>query len=140
MRLLAIALLSVVLMGCASDPPPPQQAAAPEVQRPRHKPKAKHAALPQPPFDLNTYDGVVADLLSRLDAKAKSVLREIERDELIRFHHSWGRGIRNEYNLWSNEALVKSCGKHRGRDGWIHPDDASMIIMEGVWDVLNSQE
>lgn len=72
---------------------------------------------PQPPPDLNTYDGVVADIVSKLDEPSKDKLRTTAKDDLIQFHHGWGTGIRNEYGFWSNEALVASCGKKRGRVG-----------------------
>lgn len=95
--------------------------------------------MPKPPFDLNTYEGVVADIVSKLDDEGRALLRKTPKDDLIQFHFGWGRNIRNEYHLWSNEALVKSCAKHAGQEGFIHPDDASSIIMKGVWEVANSR-
>ena len=82
-----------------------------------------------------TLDGAVTDIISRLSEQDKKTLREMPKKDLIKFHFGWGRGIRNNYGLWGgrNEALLKSaCG---GRP--CHPDDASMVIMEGVWETLN---
>lgn len=50
-------------------------------------------------------------------------------NSLINFHHSWGTRIRNDYNLWRNQALVKATGA-------AHPDDASMLIIKAVWQEL----
>lgn len=138
-----IALAVVVLVGCAREPQPahaPQSETPAPAQAVVQKVKPTHPPLPKPPFDLNTYEGVVADLITILDAESKALLLKTEKEDLIQFHHGWGTGIRNHYKLWSNEALVRSCNKHRDRDGKIHPDEASMIIIEGVWAVLNSQD
>jgi hypothetical protein len=45
-------------------------------------------------------------------------------------------GIRNHYGLWhGNSRLIEAvCG------GPCHPDDASIIIIEKVWDALQQQE
>jgi hypothetical protein len=117
---------------------PPKE--LPAEKRLANKVKPTHARLPKPPYDLNTYEGVVADIVTKLDDESKALLRKTEKEDLIRFHHGFGTGIRNHYKFWTNEELVKSCGKQRGREGWFHPDDASMIVIEGVWVVVNSQD
>jgi hypothetical protein len=119
MRVVVLAFLTAVTVGCGRSPQ-----ATP--------------VLPQPPFDLNTYEGVVADVLTNLDEESKGLLKKIAKRDLLLFHLSWGMGIRNKYGFWRNEALVTSCGKQRGHQETIHPDDASLIVMEGVWDVVNS--
>lgn len=77
-----------------------------------------------------TLEAVVADIVSALGEEDKKYLREIERDDLIQFHHGWGTGIRNHFGLWrDNHALIESaCGRP------CHPDTASMIIIEKVWE------
>lgn len=74
-------------------------------------------------------ESVVKDLLGSLSDKDKEVVRNTEREDLIKFHLGWGMGIRNYYGLWrGNDALVRdACGRP------CHPDDASMIIIEAVW-------
>jgi len=52
--------------------------------------------------------------------------------DLIMCHHGWGTAIRNEYGLWrGNTPLLKDTGSD-------DPDDASMVIMEVVWEKLNN--
>jgi len=51
-------------------------------------------------------------------------------EQLIRFHHGWGTGIRNEFGLWKgNKELLADCHAE-------HPDDASMVIIQAVWERL----
>jgi hypothetical protein len=60
--------------------------------------------------------------------------------ELIRFHHGWGQAIRNGLGMWrGNTALVKSCSEHRD-DGFEFPDNASMALIEAVWQHLQGKE
>lgn len=72
------------------------------------------------------------DILVRMPDQDKQRVRATKRQDLIMFHHGWGTGIRNYYGLWrGNEKLIASaCGKP------CHPDDASMIIIEDVWNEL----
>jgi hypothetical protein len=84
-----------------------------------------------------TLEDAVAGILSRLSEQDKQTLRETPKKDLIMFHMGWGRSIRNNLGLWGeNEALLKSaCGGKL-----CHPDDASMRIMEGVWEALHHAE
>lgn len=80
-----------------------------------------------------TVDAAVVDIVAGLKEEDKETLRNTKREELIRYHHGWGTGIRNHYGLWrGNEELIKSAC-----DGNLcHPDDASMVIIEKVWETL----
>ncbi len=82
-----------------------------------------------------TVDGVVSDLIARLSPEDKEHIRNTPREDLIRFHSGWGTGIRNYYGLWrGNKQLIESaCGKP------CHPDSASQIIIEKVWEALRKQ-
>ena len=82
-----------------------------------------------------TVQATVADLLSALPEEDKDAIRNTKKDDLIQYHHGWGTGIRNHYGLWrGNQALIKdACGKP------CHPDDASMVIIEAVWQALQSE-
>jgi hypothetical protein len=133
MRLALLILMTALAIGCEKAPQPVP------VNEPELDGEVQIGALPPPPFDLDTYEGVVADIVTKLDNKSKALLRKTAKQDLIEFHLSWGMGIRNEYRFWSNEALVKSCSKQRGHDFYIHPDSASMIVMEGVWDMVNAR-
>jgi hypothetical protein len=128
-----VILAAALLVGCAKSPSPPPAAVVPEEQ-----PVA--IELPEPPYDLNTYEGVVADVVANLDEESLALLRRTAKADLIQFHHGWGTTIRNYYRFWSNEALIRSCARRAGRDGSMHPDDASMVVMEGVWSVVRSRK
>ena len=76
----------------------------------------------------------VTELLKVMGDSNTDLIRGVGKDELSRFHHSFGRSIRNNFKLWGgNDALLKDTGK-------AHPDDASTVIMEEVWSMLQVPE
>jgi hypothetical protein len=79
-----------------------------------------------------TVEETVKDILSEMPEKDKELVRTTKKEDLIKFHHGWGTGIRNYYGLWrGNKKLLESaCAKP------CHPDDASMLIIEAVWSKL----
>ena len=81
----------------------------------------------------STLAEAVAHILSEMSVDDKRLVRETKREDLIKFHFGWGMGIRNALGLWSgNDALLRSACC----EGLCHPDDASMKIIEAVWDEL----
>jgi hypothetical protein len=80
-----------------------------------------------------TVKDAVAILLSEMSGRDKLVLRNINKEDLIFAHLSWGVDIRDKFGLWSgNDALIK--------DGKVdHPDSVSTVIMEAVWEELQKQ-
>ena len=76
-----------------------------------------------------TLEEVVEDVLKNMSKADKANVANTAEDNLVMFHHGWGTGIRNGYNLWQNQALVRAIGAE-------HPDDASMIIIKAVWQAL----
>jgi len=82
-----------------------------------------------------TVEATVDDIISALSEKNKETVRTTKREDLIKFHHGWGTGIRNHYGLWrgNSKLLESACG------GACHPDDASMIIIEAVWNKLQNE-
>lgn len=84
------------------------------------------------PADVKT---AVYTILKTMGEDSKKRVKETPKEKLIMFHHGWGTGIRNSYGLWrGNKSLITSaCGEG------CHPDDASMVIIEGVWEKLNEK-
>lgn len=78
---------------------------------------------------LNTLDKIIEDIIENMGEADKANVIETSEDDLIRFHHGWGAGIRNHLNLWHDKALLKEIGEE-------HPDDASMVIIKAVWKTL----
>jgi len=135
-----VGVIALVVCGCRGEPEPTSPAEA-QTEAVATRAAVTQAAMTQPAgtqpeFDLNTYEGVVAHLVSILDEESKALLLKTAKDDLIQFHHGWGMGIRNGYGLWHNRALRRSCAKQAGHDGDMHADSASGIIMEGVWEAL----
>jgi hypothetical protein len=86
-----------------------------------------------------TCDEAVSWVVNHLDAESTEIVRNTPRDELIKFHHGWGTGIRNNFGLWrGNRELLESCLALEPGTQY-HPDSVSMIIIERTWDRLHSQ-
>ena len=80
-----------------------------------------------------TVDEAARRIASEMNDESKARVRATKKDDLIRYHHGWGTGIRNSLGLWrGNVKLSESCGQGK----WVHPDDCSMIIIEAVWSLL----
>lgn len=75
----------------------------------------------------------VDQIVDGMSDEEQNAVKSKPRENLIEFHMGWGMGIRNGLGLWrGNDALVISaCGGER-----CHPDDASMKIIEAVWERL----
>ena len=91
-----------------------------------------------------TCEEAVQRIVTSLDNESIEVVKSTDEDDLIRFHHGWGTGIRNEFGLWSdNHELSKGCAKKSLtglRYNFLtrpHPDDVSMEIITRVWHALH---
>ena len=95
----------------------------------------KEAELLGPDNWPTTVSATVADLLSTLSAADREAIRSTKKDDLIRYHHGWGTGIRNHYGLWrGNRALIEDACHEP-----CHPDTASNRIIEAVWQALQDE-
>lgn len=76
---------------------------------------------------------IIDHLMGMLTDEDKSALRKDTKEELIKYHHQWGRHIRNEYDMWmtENPYVVHGDSMHDN-----FPDQRSMRIIEGVWELL----
>lgn len=73
-------------------------------------------------------------IIEQLSAEEVEQLRKLERNELIGLHFGLGMWIRNHLGLWEgNQSLLKDTGK-------IDPDDASMVILQAVWEELQGDK
>lgn len=68
------------------------------------------------------------DLLNTvLTADEKREIAETPKENLIEYHFSLGRWIRNNFDLWAeNSALLEALGS-------THPDHASKVLIERYW-------
>jgi len=92
---------------------------------------------------------VITALSNLLTEQYKKTLKQCDEEDLITYHDTLGRTIRNEFGLWQgNVTLLKDClriqrTKYRSDYDYckkfyqqnnlkikrIHPDDASMVII-----------
>ncbi len=69
------------------------------------------------------------EVISHLSDEEKQLIKAASRDELISYHDSLGRLIRNNLNIWAY---------FRGRENSIpNPDTISLQIIYAVWERLN---
>lgn|SRR5574337_515508 len=60
---------------------------------------------------------------------------KMTKDDVGRLHHSLGRWIRNNWDLWKGGALLE----HMKSLGFIHPDDMSHSLMIEYWNRMHNQ-
>jgi hypothetical protein len=82
-----------------------------------------------------TVDEAIEYLLSKLDEENRHALKNMKREELIKLHRTYGMGVRNSLGLWGQNTKLRADPEIAG----MFPDDASMYIIERIWDRLNSQ-
>jgi hypothetical protein len=74
-------------------------------------------------------------ILAKLTDAEKDVVRKTPARDLDTLHFGLGASIRNEFGLWSgNRALLAACGSPD-----MHPDAASDVIVQAVWEKLRAQ-
>ncbi len=79
-------------------------------------------------------------VVEELSEDRRREIGRLEADELAGLHLTLGAYVRNTFGLWSdNEALRMACVP--GRPPWeIAADDASAVIVRGVWEQLRSED
>lgn len=111
------ALLTVMAAGCGGEPEPWSGG------------ESSLANVPPP----------VAEAFRRLDAEItpddRETLRTTPPGEMVRYHMTLGRYIRNEYGLWRGGPLA-DCFLARGVD---HPDNMSGILLEAYGAYLRGE-
>lgn len=83
------------------------------------------------PATIHEAVGVVIATLSDDD---KARIAATSKPDLIGLHFGLGTWVRNNLGLWNgNDDLLQAIREH---DSSIHPDDASIMIVEAVWQRL----
>ncbi|MQM31490.1 MAG: hypothetical protein CRU78_13590 [Candidatus Accumulibacter phosphatis] len=78
-----------------------------------------------------TIDEAVGVVIATLSDDDKAKIAAMSEPDLIGLHFGLGTWIRNNLGLWKgNDQLMRAIGDS-GES--IHPDDASMVIIEAVW-------
>ena len=90
----------------------------------------------EPKRSPTSLEEAVGLIVSEMLDEDKDALMDISIMDMYLYHHGWGTGIRNSFGLWTgnHQLLESSCGSIT-----CHPDDASMQILFGVWNVLHNR-
>ena len=138
-QIIFIVFVSVTFLasGCKrkepGEPAPavPSEPSEPALEKslpsPENEPAAEEtsgSALPA------TIDEAVEFILSEMSKEDKKTMGETPKDDLIKYHHGFGTAIRNKLGLWSGNVELMKATKAN------HPDDASMVIIEALWEKL----
>ncbi|GGY74980.1 hypothetical protein GCM10011613_20570 [Cellvibrio zantedeschiae] len=127
-NIIALATLTLAISGCAT-----YQKVQNQVTKSVQETEAVDSGESLP----STCQEAIELIASTLDEESLKTLKETKKEDLAMFHFSWGMGIRNGYGLWSKKSPIRlSCAKRIGKKD-IHPDNASGIIMEEVWRIVN---
>lgn len=86
-----------------------------------------------------TYDQILKDLIKSISVEdTERLIANYEKD-LIRFHHTTGRAIRNHYDLWdSNNPITRNY--QNDADESRHPDTISMNLITDLWKHLKGNQ
>jgi hypothetical protein len=116
--LVVLAALSTARAAAAEAPIPPKPGYCPAALKPLPRSVSQAA------------DRIVRNI----HPEWRKTLLKTKREDLDQFQYVWGTGIRDSLCLTAgnNDQLLRSaCGGKL-----CHPEDASMVIMETVWDRL----
>lgn len=87
-------------------------------------------SLPQVEFQRIV--GVVSNWLDEAPKNHREEFINMSKEDLIKYHHSLGRDIRNEFGLWQYAWTPQiENGFDMSPD---HPDAVSMRVIETVWE------
>lgn len=89
-------------------------------------------------------DEIVEVLLSELSYEGRhNILYFNDAENMIAFHHSVGREIRNRFDLWSADNPYTEIGNESTDvycvDNPKHPDEVSHEILKKLWKVVHDQ-
>jgi len=90
---------------------------------------------PEPVYQ-TSLESVVNQILADMNEHEKEELTKTPKIDLARYYYDWGTATGKRLGLWSgNKMLLESvCGSMK-----CYPDDASMLIIESVWNRLNNR-
>ncbi len=101
--------------------------------RKNHQKKTPREVSVYIPKDL---EDCFAQLDKLLSPKDREEFRNKPEDDLILYHHGFGTGLRNDWQLWGESRLQK----YFAAMGVPHPESISMIILTSYWRRENHQE
>ncbi|MCP4368297.1 MAG: hypothetical protein GY797_09355 [Deltaproteobacteria bacterium] len=85
---------------------------------------------------VNTLKEVLDTILSEMGLPDRQFIKNTKEKDLIMFHHSIGRQIRNQFLLWDgNIKLAEDMGLEKGT----HADEVSQKIIEALWKRLQEE-
>ena len=86
-----------------------------------------------------TVELAVEKILSDLSRIDRTKIANMDEKRLATFHMSYGIFLKNEFRLWGNEPLLKSCCEISGLEK-VNPDQASYIILKELQKKLRDTE
>ena len=81
----------------------------------------------------------VGKIMSNLTEYEKTKIAHMNEERLSLFHESYGIFIRNEFRIWINTPLQKSCCEISGLPK-VNPDQASYIILKELQKKIKQED
>jgi hypothetical protein len=93
--------------------------------------KLKNLITPSPKENVfsPTVELAVDKIMSGLPIGERTKIANMDERKLVEFHLTYGIFIKNEFRLWNNAPLKKSCCEVSGLQT-VNPDQASYIILK----------
>jgi len=89
-----------------------------------------------------TFDEIVVDLIQSLKLETKKAIANVDEQNLVSFHMTLGRAVRNNYKLWDEDNPLTTKWHKEPHNRHIisgidysedHPDYVSGEIIKEVW-------
>lgn len=80
-------------------------------------------------------DAIINDIIRKMSDEDQKTWKEAKESELVLWHLTTGREIRNKYHLWEADNPFTDTVI---ADSDNHPDQVSARIMKKVWQVVNA--
>ena len=80
-----------------------------------------------------TVEQIIDQAMALLPLSELEKMKAEKKADLIKYHHGFGRGLRNHFRLWDPEQLPLVEALCEGRVE-VHVDESSMAIMEAMWE------
>ena len=87
----------------------------------------------------HTVELAVGKIMSNLTEYEKTKIANMNEKRLSLFHQSYGIFIRNEFRIWINTSLQKSCCEVSGLPK-VNPDQASYIILKELQKKIKQED
>jgi Ca2+-binding EF-hand superfamily protein len=82
---------------------------------------------------IKSIDDCMAEISKEISPSEQIRFSHFPKDELVLYHHTFGRWVRNHFKLWEDNDFTS----HLKSLGFRHPDDMSTALLKEFWNRMN---